>query len=603
VFWNDFEMKFMRCPLPAMLTVALAVPATAADGIDSPMYRDPELALPKVVRTFPAGLADRWLAVLDRPEADLQAQAAAAIALAHERGMSGLAAAVGPLTRLLDSPSPAVRTAAARALVALDARDAAAALLKLTTTDPEVRDRIEPVLARWDYRPARIVWLERLNDPPPFRRAHVLAMQGLAAVKEQKAADSLQAITLSDRYAGPHRIEAARALGVIRTAGSESEAEKLMSDSSPHGIPTRLAAAWILRHHSGDAAVKLLQSLARDPEPAVAAVALSRLVEIDAKLVVPLLPTVFASLGADVRALGVEALNKVPSAENARLLGARLHDLHRDVRERARHGLRSFANQPALRDVVIGEAMRSLSANDWRGQEPAAILVGQLGHRPAAPRLVELLRSDRPEPAIASAWALRVLAVPDTLPGVLDHVRLRHGQLKANSPSAGLRGFTPEQLDAQLTQLVQFLGAAKHKPADTELRSLFPRFLQSGKPPVFNPVGPETRAAALWALGRLHAGNPAAELVGPIEERLTGDPGMGRDDERVRRMAAIALARMKAKDSLAALRTEAGERPTLDPVALACRWAVAELTAEPMPPPGVYEQLQRDWFLVPAGGK
>jgi HEAT repeat protein len=587
-----------------LLLMLVPVSASAADVIDSPMYRDPELVLPKVVRTFPAGLSDRWLAALDRPEADLQAQAAAAIALAHERGLSGLGPTVGPLTRALDNPSPAVRAAAARALVALDARDAAPALLKFATTDPDVRDSIEPALAKWDYRPARAVWLERLNDPPPFRRAHVLAMQGLSTAKEVKAADPLRAIALSDRHAGTHRIEAAKALGVIRTAGSEADAEKLMGDSSPNGVPVRLAAAELLRHHSGDAAVKLLQSLARDPEPAVAAVALARLVEIDPKLVVPLLPTVFASPGADVRALGVEALNKLPSAENTKLLGARLHDLHPEVREKARRGLRAYADQPALRDVVIVEATRALTGNDWRAQEPAAILVGQLGHRPAAQRLVELLRSDRPEPAIAVAWALRVLAVPDTLPAVLDHVRLRHGQLRSNGRTAGLRGFTPEQLDAQLTQLVQFFGAANYKPADAELRSLFPRFLQSGKPPAFNPVGPETRSAAIWSLGKLHAGDPAAGLVGPIEERLTGDPGMGRDDERVRRMAAITLARMKAKDSLMALRIEVGEgRPTLDPVSLACRWAVAELTGEPLPPPGTYELPQRDWFLIPAVGR
>jgi hypothetical protein len=119
---------------------------------------------------------------------------------------------------------------------------------------------------------------------------------------------------------------------------------------------------------------------------------------------------------------------------------------------------------------------------------------------------------------------------------------------------------------------------------------------------VFNPVGPETRAAAIWALGHLHAGDPA-DLAGPIEERLTGDPGMGRDDERVRRMAAVALARLKANDSLPALRTEAGDGPTLDMVAHTCRWAVAQLTGEPLAAPAVYELLQRDWFLVPVGGK
>jgi hypothetical protein len=65
-------------PDESLTVPAITAWAPAADGIDSPMYRDPELASPKVVRTFPPGLAERWLAALDRPEADLQAQAASA---------------------------------------------------------------------------------------------------------------------------------------------------------------------------------------------------------------------------------------------------------------------------------------------------------------------------------------------------------------------------------------------------------------------------------------------------------------------------------------------------------------------------------------------
>jgi HEAT repeat protein len=349
--------------------------------------------------------------------------------------------------------------------------------------------------------------------------------------------------------------------------------------------------------------VNRLGALARDSEPAVAAIALARLVEIDPKLVLPLLKSVFASPAADVRIHGVEALSRLPSVDHAKQLGPRLSDPHPDVRDRARRGLRAFADQAALKDVVIEEGVKALLADDWRGQEQAALLLGQLGHRAVSARLVELLTSRRPEPAIASAWALRVLAVPDTLPGVLDHVRLRHGQLKALGRNAGMSAFTPDQMDRQLTQLVQFLGAAEYKPADAALRALVPRFLQMGMPPVFSPVGPETRASAVWALGRLHAAAPPGNVIPPIEERLTGDGQFGRDDPRVRQMAAIALARLKSKSSLEALKAEAGDRPTIDPVALACRWAVSQLTGEALAPPGVYEVPQRDWFLIPVAGR
>src|SRR5438270_3770210 len=126
--------------------VVLTVPAVRADDIDSPMYHDPDIALPKVERRFPAGVAQQWIEMLGRPEADYQAQASLAIALAHERGLPGLADAAGPLQRLLEKEgtSPAVRAAAGRALVALDVRAAAPALLAYAKADAELRDVIEP---------------------------------------------------------------------------------------------------------------------------------------------------------------------------------------------------------------------------------------------------------------------------------------------------------------------------------------------------------------------------------------------------------------------------------------------------------------------------
>ena len=74
----------------------------------------------------------------------------------------------------------------------------------------------------------------------------------------------------------------------------------------------------------------------------------------------------------------------------------------------------------------------------------------------------------------------------------------------------------------------------------------------------------------------------------------------GRDDPRVRRAAAVALGRMKAKQSLEVLRDYSeGTKPTLDVVTHACRWSVNHMTGEPIPPAGTVEFPQRQWFLVP----
>src|SRR5262249_23620938 len=146
------------------------------------------------VKKFLPGLTERWLQALERPEAEIKVQAALAIAAARQRNMPGLEGTVGPPLRLLDAPAqdPAVRLAAARALVTLDAEESAPVLLRLAESgDVDLREIAEPALARWDHAPARGVWLERLAQPPRGRGT-LLAIQGLAAVREEKAAPRLR---------------------------------------------------------------------------------------------------------------------------------------------------------------------------------------------------------------------------------------------------------------------------------------------------------------------------------------------------------------------------------------------------------------------------
>ena len=589
-----------RFPL-AFVLVAGAGGLAQGDEPDSGMYRDPEIPVARAVKTHPKGLAELWLVALDRPEREVQSRAALAIATAHETGMPGLAATAPALIRLLDRPDqhPAVLASAARALVALDARGAAPAFLGLATAgDPDLRNVLELALARWDYKPARDLWLERIGQPPPHGHGLLLAVRCLGTVREERAAVRLRELALSPEAPPPVRLAAARALGEIRTAGSEADAGRLAGDATPRGTTARLAAASVLRRHGGAEAIGLLQRLAQDAEPAVAEAALTRLTELGAEHVLPVLTAALASPAAGVRGHGVEAMFRTPSEEHVRGLTRTLSDPHPDVRVRARRCLRDLA-AANWRPAVTEGAMQTLTAN-WRGQEQAAILLAQLGHKSAAGRMAELLKSDRPDVFVAAAWGLGQLAAPETLPAVLDHVRRRHADLLRSGPTAGLRGATAEALDRHLSHLVQFLGQARYRPADPTLRALVPRFLRAGMPPEFTPVGAETRAAAIWALGLLHEGKPEDELVELIETRLTGDGAMGHDDERVRRMAAVALGRMQAKQSLPVLRDLSdGNRPSGDAVANACRWSVARQTGDPLPPAGTIETPQRDWFLCP----
>lgn len=570
--------------------LVLALPLRADEPvIDSVMYRNPDLPTPRVVQTFPDGLAELWLKALDRPEADYKSRAALSIALAHERGMKGLAAMVPALVRELDRSDQhaAVRVAAARALVALDAHDAAESMSRAAVAgDADLREIIEPALAKWDFKPARTDWLARL-DKSPYRRGAILAMQGLAIVREEKAVPRLREIVLSRDVPAPVRLEAARALGTLRTTGSEPDAERLAGDATPRGLTDRLAATSLLRHHRGDSATRLLLALARETEPAVAAAALTRLVELDPALVVPILEPVLASPDARVRSIGVEVLSRQPSDKHIRLLGDRLNDPHPDVRVQSRRALRDIARKSELHEAVIREGVRLLAATDWPGLEQSAILLGQLAHKPAATRMLSLLRNARSEVNAAAAWGLRQLSVADTLPAVLEHIRVTAG--------ASGRPVPPSGDDAKLAQLVQFLGQSKYRPADPVLRKLIPPLFGSGL-----TAGHETRAAAVWALGMIHDGTPNPELLSLFSGRLAAvNPG-DLEDTRVRRMSATSLGRMKAADSVPLLRKfYPAQKPSLDVVSNACGWAIEQITGEKVPAPGTVEVPQRDWFLSP----
>jgi HEAT repeat protein len=589
----------------ASATLAAAAPPRVPDAIDSPMTTDPLILVSEAVPTFPPGILDLWMKALERPEHEARGKAAASMALAHQRGMAGVSAAVPALVRALevDDQPASVRVAVARALVVLDARDAAAKLFAhVRTAGADYRVVVEPALAAWDFKPARAEWLDRLKAGKPDHDL-TLAMRGLAAVREESAAPRLRELALNADLPAVTRIEAARAAVRIQPT---ADAAPVPTDVGTASVTTRLVAVTLLTQRSGDAAVKHLQAFARDREPAVALVAVNRLLELDPKLVLPVKDAVLGSLDYGVRLVGVEALSRTPSAEHVKLLGDRLDDPHPDVQTKARIRLRELADRGEWKPAVVEQAVKAVNAKGWRPHEQGAMLLAQLGHTGEMKRLIELLKSDRPEVMIASAWAVRVLAVPDTFPDALKQATARREQSLASrlepEVAAGVNG--------QLAQLAQLFGTTRYRPADAELRRQYPRFLGAGEVPVynprggggatFNPIGGEARAAAIWALGLIHENAAPADLTGKIEERMTGDPGRGPDHPAVRRAAAVALGRMKASKSLGALKDySAGDKPSLEPLDHACRWAVARLTGTAPPPAGKVEVMQRGWFLEP----
>ena len=604
--WSAHSFVFSLCPL-CSLWLVLFCPFAAADMsfdklIDSPMYRLPAMPVPRVEFVFPTRAKELWLRALQRPEADMKCKAAHAIATAHRDGVKGFETTIPALLEVFDQRDqhPAVRLAVAEALIALNARQAAASFFRQAQSgDSDLRELVEPALARWDHRPARAVWLARLREPAISSRNLTLAIRCLADVREDKAVGPLREMVLSEHVAGPVRLQAARALARLRAAGLEPDAERLSGDQSRRGLVGRLVAASLLRHH-GKAAVKLLQQLAGDPEPAVATPAVARLLEIDPQLLDSWIDYLLddrnpsAARDANLRLLAVKVLHARPSAKHLHLLIVRLDDEHSGVRRAARDSLRQLAGDNKWRPQVLEETTGLLKTKRWRQVEQATVLMVQLDHKPAAGLLVKLLPFDRAEVSIAAAWGLRKLAVADTLPEVAKYVEARFKPLLSpEGPSSEARIKARQIGDHQLSQLNQFLGQQKYRPAEALLRRFIPR-------PANIANGPESRTAAIWALGLIHEGGAPDDLVAAVEGRLNDTRSLPPEVFYVRWMAAIALGRWKAKKAVPSLRKQYPKQyPVQGPSMLACGWALEQITGEAMHPLETIRRARREWFLIP----
>ena len=568
-------------------------------AIDSPMYRDPVLPNRSINMLLPPGSVDLWLEALARPEVEFRYRAAQAFAAAHRQGLKGPEKAVPHLIETLSKPKQdaTVRLALAQALIDLDARAAAPVLLKQAEAGTDgLRRVVEPALARWRYKPAGTAWLQRLDHPGEKWQGTLLAIRGLQAIRDTHAVPPLHKLVFASDVPAAVRVEAARALGTIQTTGAEADAQQLLT-GGVHERTERLCAVCLLQQHRSPAAIRLLQASLHDEEPAVVRVALNRLLKLDPKLALPALSGLLANHDAEVRLGAIEVLFREMTQPRLTLLAQQCNDAHPQVRRQARRYLEKLAAHSEFRAPILKLATDLLHAADWRGQEQAALLLGQLDHKPAASRLVKLLESERPEVCLAAAWGLRKLAVPATLPRVLAYVRDVHRDVVSGDGSRPTRGAVLSVFDHQMSQLVQLLGRSHYQPADPVLRSFVPKMPHDRRP----PISGEARTAAVWALGMLHEGKPDPTLARQFGQSLLAIfTPMGGDDERVLRMYSVALARMKATSAVPTLR-EFVQKCPMEPssMRIAAIYAIEQLTGKPFPPDPQVDRFVGNWFLTP----
>jgi HEAT repeat protein len=225
--------------------------------------------------------------------------------------------------------------------------------------------------------------------------------------------------------------------------------------------------------------------------------------------------------------------------------------------------------------------------SQWRRLEQSAIVLGAIDYKPAADRLVALLQYPRVEVRVATAIALRRLAIRDTLPDAFAYAkRAADWQIrKSTDPHVGLGVAHKGELDEQMAHLMQMFALMDYFPP--QVVALMQKHVPKTTPAT-ERFGKEARAAAIWALGHFRAGRPDKALANELASRINDNSPMDPEEAVVKRMAAITLGRMGVKFSFALGMVERYMRISASTVDLggACRWAYMQITGKYVEPYG-----------------
>ena len=532
-----------------------------------------------------------WKSVLGSKDRELRRNALLSIGQAHEGGyddFSDLADDV-QATFNRDDLRPITRVDAARTLVILDARAAASDLMK-RLNDPGIRQIAEPAFARWDYEPAKSMWMKRLVQPDRVPRSQlILAIQCLGQAKSAGAKNECRKIAMSSRFDVGLRMAAARTLADLQPSGLEEAAQKLLARKKP---ASDLVGVALLRNHSGEAAEQILTAQLEHASPAVAAMAWQRLNNLNpARISTAVLVKTFVAKDARLRRLAVQNGSLRQDLPHEQLTAA-LDDHHPDVRRAARHALRDRERKAVHEadskgtDAIHAAASKALASGfSWRGLEQACLLAAEIDHDPAASRIAELLRHERTEVASAAAYSLKELAVEDVLPQMLAYASQLDREL--TTPNQG----NPKRVEVVQPHLFESFAEHNYRAAEPLLRKYVPK-----EDPRFGTW--YSRMAAVWSLAYLHQETPDPGLVAQFKTRMMDWDSMPPETDEVILACALAFGVMKEESAIPQLRRLAKAMPK-QPKGRAAWWAIHQITGEPIPPKPRLEKSRSRWFLAP----
>lgn len=544
--------------------------------IDSPMKLDPLLPVAEQRESFDPRLVGLWFQALNQADSRTRFQAAAAIAKAASQGMQGLDIMSARLATLVESADEqyVTRQSSAKALIALDAKEHASVLW--TANVPSSREMVlltDPALARWQYAPAIEGWRTRLMDQSVSLVVRTSAARSLGQAADKASQAKLTTIALDQSEPEMLRLEAARAFKLFGAIPGNAQGVSMPPNAR---IIDKVVVAMLLGMYEGNASTQQLVKLAGDLEPAVAIVAAELLLKSQPTAIDTLLEKFSQSGDTRLRIVAIDRLSQRQEASSAKALAVFLSDQDPQLRVMARDKLIAMA--PTLREAVAAVLLSELRSESVFAQQQSALATGAIDLKTAAPKLLELIESKTADVSLAAAVSLRKLQVEETFAPALAYVQ------------KNMAATTPGDRVLVSTQMVQMFGLVAYEPANETLVKLVPK----------NSGSATLRAAAIWALGKLHEGKPDVQLTRDLTRRANDGAGMEPEDSSVREQSAIAIGRMKDKRSLKLF--QGWIKNESDPsLATAGRWAVGYLTGERPEEPEPTASNVTGWFLQPLG--
>jgi hypothetical protein len=291
-----------------------------------------------------------------------------------------------------------------------------------------------------------------------------------------------------------------------------------------------------------------------------------------------------------VRGAYIDALNQLIDADNVVELATFLNDPHPQTRVQVRELLLTASKTEELLPSVISTMQVAIVSDQWRMQEQAMHIAVALDQKQVAVDMIELLTSQRNEVIATSGWALRRLAVTDTLAPILAYC-------------TSLRvAFEVEEIDydtmfavyEQVAHLFQMFGQMKYAKS----MPLMYHFIR--KSPV---ISYRVRASAIWAAGFIYEndlhGDP--QLEKELLARLNDETTMPSEAILVKRMACISLARMGSKgdETISSLWKYHGRTSPFGVLRGGTEYALERLIGEKFPTPDAGVYSSGPWLLEP----